>query len=1735
MNQVLLKKAIKLDIERKRRQWWHRIVQAMVAIVVFCTTYALILPAITMERETVCGMNAHEHGADCYALQEQSLPQCTFSVPEGAVLLHVHNEACYTAEGILWCTLSERSSHKHADACYGEAPLICIEKEPESHVHQLECYGEPPLVCIEEESEAHAHQAECYGEAPMVCIEEESEVHIHQPECYGERPCVCIQEETVLHMHSEGCYDETGLLVCQMQEVLEHIHSTECIQIAEPAAELICLLQEHIHQDICYVEDSDQSPSGFLCGYGEHIHSDMCSMEDACSIPEHTHDASCVLKDLNLDADVETESDWEQLLYDLELTGRWPEDLIAVASTQTNYRESKVNCILQDGQLKGYTRYGAKFDDSYGNWSGAFVRFCMEYAEIEDYPQHNDPVEWMDQLREEGLFREINEYTPKAGDLVFIRTAETDNAATIAIVVQYAEQTEDTPAMIQVIQGDHKDQVAILTYELSDEQIVGFGEMLPGYATEKIFVGEDFVVTVVLTKEAKIPEHAIINVREILPETEEYLSYYSQAVESLMEHSEMAEEEELTVSFARFFDIGFTLDGEKIEPAAPVSVQIQYAEPIPLEEELVGKVVHFADEGIELLNATLSGAATLAEDDTQSQQVDTFSFTQESFSVSGTVLANARAATVTVWLDGTCGGLMAYTGSTNSRTTLQNGILPTTWTSPTRYRYKLNGWYDIEHQKHYAPGAEVDSSVSANTVFYADWIAEDYNLSGSNDTQVVQSLDTSSFVTTYVFDYNALFNVQSSTVSVSKDNNRSHTDTWTLVEAGFNPDGTPIATLDFVFRDKDSSGTISYPRVTDGDSLRNDPSEFNRITPNIYTDELGKLLFDPNLPVIGKYYVGQGNYLYQYISEGSRDGYYYYDSAKNAASYNQKDQRFYIHNYTEYTYDTFGNNLNDTNADFLPFNYRSSNAVYQNEVTYASLSSQNPPEVMANFFYGIRSDIHFYLPNDAGSTDSNGNYLNKSTSGSNMVFEFSGDDDVWVLVDGELLLDIGGMHMARGGKIDFSEGKVYTTIDDSESYNNGVTFQTILGNGKNVLEGPHTLTIYYLERGSSMSNCAIYFNLAPRYGMDLTKQDYVTGEKLAGVEFKVYTDEACTKPAQLWNSHADGDSKDAINKVTNTFTTNSAGIAHMWGWVAGKTYYIKETRVPEGYACSNDLIRVTLNNHGTDISELTVIRKSEDSGGFEVISHMMDKENHHITITLTNKKVEDQLTDIRVEKKWANGTISMVPVTFTLKANNTAIETVTLSVDNSWGHTWANLPVADQNGKTLKYSVEEMHLPGYRLDSVEEDVVKNDIVNWVKVGALEDRAFFMLALDNNSYLTTNNTRFATTTMEQATSNAQWKALAYQDGFQLYNGSYYLAFNNSTKAFYLTAQNGEGNQTFYYDGVNLFVMSSNIHYYVGSVRNNNLSADQSSNSTGIYKKVITKQGTQVYRFTNSQIREEDMSKLKVEKFWDGEYKELPEKIVVHVKLEGQTVTTLELTAANGWTAEVEGLDKQYLAEGKYFLKEEVPRGFMPTYSPIQEIFIDQWNLTNKTSNLETGKVYAFVAEGKALADDNGTVRATNFRNTPTLNQQWQVVEYVSGNTKIQVLRNMGTNRYLRENGQEFYVVDNADGNCSMRLYNSRLQFYFTVGNGNGWSLTFSGNNVTAKDNWGSNRGTAMTVYELEQRLSYKIQVTNTYSTYFLPETGGTGTIPTYALGGLLILTAVVTYLHQAVRRRRKGGR
>ena len=127
--------------------------------------------------------------------------------------------------------------------------------------------------------------------------------------------------------------------------------------------------------------------------------------------------------------------------------------------------------------------------------------------------------------------------------------------------------------------------------------------------------------------------------------------------------------------------------------------------------------------------------------------------------------------------------------------------------------------------------------------------------------------------------------------------------------------------------------------------------------------------------------------------------------------------------------------------------------------------------------------------------------------GNDITFEFAGDDDVWVYIDGVLALDIGGTHDAINGTINFATGAVtlsssYGKVGDqaldedlSECNSAGETLsQTNLYDALGTTltgfaaSGNHTLTIYYMDRGQGRTNCLIKFNLPQRDSVSVTKR-----------------------------------------------------------------------------------------------------------------------------------------------------------------------------------------------------------------------------------------------------------------------------------------------------------------------------------------------------------------------------------------------------------------------------------------------------------------------------------------------------------------------------------------------------------------------------------------------------------------------------------------------------------------------
>ena len=202
MKESLSQQTANLKHKNNRHKRWKGIVSILACMVVFCTVYALILPALTAEGTPHCGKEEHTHTEDCY---EKKLI-CGKEEGEGA---HQHSDDCYREEQVLVCTTPESDGHQHTDDCYTEEQVLtCTNADPD-HVHNDidGCYTiERKLICGKEEGEdAHHHTEECYEtKRELICGQEENDGHQHTDDCY-KKELVCGKEE---HKHILACYSD---------------------------------------------------------------------------------------------------------------------------------------------------------------------------------------------------------------------------------------------------------------------------------------------------------------------------------------------------------------------------------------------------------------------------------------------------------------------------------------------------------------------------------------------------------------------------------------------------------------------------------------------------------------------------------------------------------------------------------------------------------------------------------------------------------------------------------------------------------------------------------------------------------------------------------------------------------------------------------------------------------------------------------------------------------------------------------------------------------------------------------------------------------------------------------------------------------------------------------------------------------------------------------------------------------------------------------------------------------------------------------------------------------------------------------------------------------------------------------------------------------------------------------------------------------------------------------------
>ena len=274
---------------------------------------------------------------------------------------------------------------------------------------------------------------------------------------------------------------------------------------------------------------------------------------------------------------------------------------------------------------------------------------------------------------------------------------------------------------------------------------------------------------------------------------------------------------------------------------------------------------------------------------------------------------------------------------------------------------------------------------------------------------------------------------------------------------------------------------------------------------NAFNTVLGKVYEDVSFPLKQKAVFAQNPDSPDDNDPESKAEYWYYDSSKSSLylKQNQTDGKYYLESPKggdgNPTTDSKSQNIsspNNTNGTygFFPFNQ-----------TVSTVGASQ-----YNYGFGAKLQFDFTLTEDGKVV------VGKDTSGRNIEvpikFFFSGDDDVWVYIDGELMLDVGGAHGKASGLLEFGANNTVTPYVSSnkntdsndtmvyKGYGSGETTKTVNYNGQPITfnkksttktlkkQSTHTLTMFYMERGMWESNMAVAFNFPDNNKLQVEKQ-----------------------------------------------------------------------------------------------------------------------------------------------------------------------------------------------------------------------------------------------------------------------------------------------------------------------------------------------------------------------------------------------------------------------------------------------------------------------------------------------------------------------------------------------------------------------------------------------------------------------------------------------------------------------
>lgn len=409
-----------------------------------------------------------------------------------------------------------------------------------------------------------------------------------------------------------------------------------------------------------------------------------------------------------------------------------------------------------------------------------------------------------------------------------------------------------------------------------------------------------------------------------------------------------------------------------------------------------------------------------------------------------------------------------------------------------------------------------------------------------------------------------------------------------------------------------------------------------------------------------------------YYEYSSFDNYAYLGDGNNFTVYNQigtpSDEKalFYQRgNFMPYNPIQAGQYSKNTNLYDEDGNRLSSSDERYNEKLYKTQGTNN-------FHFGMYMEVAFTQPEDGSAT------YNGTTSP--MIYEFNGDDDLWVYIDDVLVLDIGGIHDAHSGYINFKTGDVHVEHINQNGNDQNTTIKAMYQAAGKFPDGSawddakvdlyfsgntfkdytsHNLKMFYMERGEGASNLHMRFNLqtVPEGTIEVTKDLTNTDkEKYANVAFafQVWAQNITGYDSQGNEVYEDGkyvllgeedDGITAINKATkepiqfednvsigdknydNVFYLKPEETAQFSGLQSNRKYYVTEIGVNPGeydQIIINGTQIVSIDDDG-DVSKITDITSEGEQVG------------NRPSITFQNNCSAKNSRELRITKQMASG------------------------------------------------------------------------------------------------------------------------------------------------------------------------------------------------------------------------------------------------------------------------------------------------------------------------------------------------------------------------------------------------------------------------------------------------------------------------------------------------------------------